>query len=461
MKRKGIDFHGVGFKLFLRFLSLLAIILLLVWLLEFFLYDKIYRNITSSDLAKIDEQVVELYKNNDQKTLRAFSEKENCSIIIYHKLGDNVDILFSTLRNNSEEDFNQKLKNMAQNLRREDQTRYYLEENGIETFNCGRVAKIDGNNVYFYTCGVVTVVDQTTRVMTFVLMIVSLVSLVVTLGVWFVLAKDISRPIKKLSQKAQTLSKGNLNVEFDSFDFTEVSQLSSTLNYSISEIKKSDEIQKDVIQNVSHELRTPLTMIRSYTELLQDFSGDDPQKRKEHLKIISEQTDRLETLVADMIDLSKFQSKTMTFDLKEFDLSESLKKIEQTYKTRYEKGGYVFKFKIAKGVKITADKQRIEQVIMNLINNAINYSKENKNISINLTNKDGVCFEVVDHGIGIPQKDLPKIFERHFRSTNSQRTTAGSGVGLSIVKEILDYHGFKIEVQSQEGKGSTFSIKFN
>ena len=376
--------------------------------------------------------------------------------------GENINILFSTLRNNSEDDFNKKLKDMAQSLLQEGQTRYYLEEKGIETFNCGRVARIDGNDMYFYTCGVVTVVDQTPRVITFVLFIVSLVSLIVTLGVWFVLAKDISRPIKKLSQKAQTLSKGNLDVEFDSFDFTEVSQLSSTLNYSISEIKKSDEIQKDVIQNVSHELRTPLTMIRSYTELLQDFSGDDPQKRKEHLRIISEQTAKLETLVADMIDLSKLQSKTMTFDLKEFDLSESLKMIEEGYKTRYEKDGYVFKFKIAKGVKIVADKQRIEQVIMNLINNAINYSKDDKNIAVNLTNgKNGVRLEVVDHGIGISQKDLPQIFERHFRSTNSQRTTVGSGVGLTIVKEILDYHKFGIEVQSQEGKGSTFSIKFN
>lgn len=439
----------------------MAIILLLVWLLEFFLYDNIYRNITSSDLAKIDSQVVELYKNKDFKTLKSFSDTQNCSIIIYNKLGDNVDILFSTLRNNSEEDYNQKLKDMAQSLRKVDEIKYYLDEDDVETFNCGRVEKIDGNNVYFYTCGVVSVVDQTARVMTFVLLIVSLVSLIVTLGVWFVLAKDISRPITKVSQKAQTLSQGNLDVEFDSFDYTEVSQLSSTLNYSIAEIKKSDEIQKDVIQNVSHELRTPLTMIRSYTELLQDFSGDDPQKRKEHLRIISEQTDRLEMLVKDMIDLSKLQSKTMSFDRVDFDLSKTLEGVEEAYRTRYEKDGYKFKFEIAKDVKINADKQRIEQVIMNLLNNAINYSKEDKNIAVNLT-KTETCaqLEIVDHGIGIAEKDLPQIFARHFRSTNSQKTTAGSGVGLTIVKEILDYHGFKIDVQSEINKGSTFKITF-
>ena len=220
MKRKLIDVHGIKFKLFLRFLSLLAIILLLVWLLQFFLYANIYRNITSKDLAKIDEQVVSLYENGDLTTLKNYSNKNNCSIVIYSKLGDSIDIRFSTLRNNTEGAFNQKLKDMAQNLRKESSTRYYLEEDGTETFNCGRVEKIDGNNVYFYTCGVVSVVDQTPRVMTFVLLIVSLVSLLVTLGVWFVLAKDISRPITKLSEKAATLASGNLGVEFDSFDYT-------------------------------------------------------------------------------------------------------------------------------------------------------------------------------------------------------------------------------------------------
>lgn len=439
----------------------MAIILLLVWLLEFFLYDRIYRNITSSDIAKIDEQVVSLYKSGEKKTLSTFSNKDNCSIIIYTKLGDEINILFSTLRTGSEESFNQKLKDMAQKLRRDQTVRYYLEDDDIETFNCGRVERIDGNNVYFYTSGVVSVVDQTPRVMTFVLLIVSLVSLIVTLGVWFVLAKDISKPITKVSQKAQTLSKGNLDVEFDSFEYTEIAQLSSTLNYSIAEIKKSQEIQKDVIQNVSHELRTPLTMIRSYTELLQDFSGDDPQKRQEHLRIISEQTDRLENLVKDMIDLSKLQSKTMTFEKSEFDLSETLKKIEQDYVTRYEKDGYHFSFKIAKNVKIVADKQRIEQVVENLINNAINYSKGDKQIDVNLIKgKNGTRLEIVDHGIGISEQDLPQIFERHFRSTNSQRTTAGSGVGLTIVKEILDYHGFKIEAMSKLEKGSKFIITF-
>lgn len=462
MKHKFVDVHGIKFKLFLRFLSLLAIILLLVWLLQFFVYDKIYRNITSKDLAQIDEQVVDLYENGDLNALKTYSNKNNCSIIVYTKLGDSIDIKFSTLRNYSEEEFNQKLKDMAQNLKRESATRYYLEDNGVETFNCGRVEKIDGNNVYFYTCGIVSVEDQTPRVMTFVLLIVSLVSLIVTLGVWFVLAKDISKPITKVSEKAATLSGGNLDVEFDSFDYTEVAQLSSTLNYSISEIKKSEEIQKDIIQNVSHELRTPLTMIRSYTELLQDFSGDDPQKRKEHLQVISEQTDRLENLVKDMIDLSKLQSKTMVFNKTEFDLSESLKGIEANYKTRYEKDGYKFKFKIAKNIKINADKQRIEQVVINLINNAINYSTDNKNIQVNLQ-KDGenAKLEIIDHGIGISQKDLPQIFDRHFRSTNSQQTTAGSGVGLTIVKEILDYHGYEINVQSQENKGTTFTILFS
>jgi signal transduction histidine kinase len=163
-----------------------------------------------------------------------------------------------------------------------------------------------------------------------------------------------------------------------------------------------------------------------------------------------------------MLDLSKLKSGLTEYNFETFNLSAMLENLQEVYTTQHFANGFTFKLKSIQNVYIKADYKRIEQVIMNLLNNAINYSKENKEIIIELKQQTSNTFRlsIIDHGIGIAKENLSQIFDRHFRATNAKRVAVGSGIGLSIVKQILDAHKFEYGVISEEGKGSTFYINF-
>jgi len=175
-----------------------------------------------------------------------------------------------------------------------------------------------------------------------------------------------------------------------------------------------------------------------------------------------EESDRLENLVNDMIDLSKLQSKTMTYTMQKFDLMEIISKLKNYYEIKFSPQNFKVNFDCNESVFVMADKQRIEQIMINLINNAINYSKQKKQIDVSLKKLDEKTyrFSVKDYGIGIAEEDKKYIFDKHFRSSNAKRVTVGSGIGLSIVKEICQYHNLNYGVESKIGKGSTFYVDF-
>jgi two-component sensor histidine kinase len=216
-------------------------------------------------------------------------------------------------------------------------------------------------------------------------------------------------------------------------------------------------MQKDVIANVSHDLRTPLTMVISYAEMIRDISGEDPEKRTEHLQVIIDEAERLNLLVSDLLEVSRMQSGEMKIEKKEFLLKTAIENILQSYTGFVEQEGYKLIFISRSTGKVFADEARIKQVISNLISNAIKYCGLDRTVEVRMTDEDGyVRCEVSDHGIGIPKKDLRHIWERYYKaSTNYQRSTS-SGLGLSIVKEILLMHGANFGVESALRKGSTF-----
>jgi len=445
----------------------LVVIFMLIWLLQVLFYDKIYETIKTNEVESVNNEISQYYDENNFEGILELSNSTGCTCIIFtveeSESGQYASILFSTARTTDIQRLGADLGEMINKLGSDTTVEFTNMEANNTTLTYGQVKVIDDENVYMYTNAIVSPTDSTVEVLSFTLVIITLVGLIVTVILSVFLSRNISKPIMELSEQAKKLSKGNLDITFHTSGYSEVQQLSKTLNYSIGEIKKGQDIQKEVIQNVSHELRTPLTVIKSYTELLQDYSGDDLQKRQEHLKIIAEETNRLEILVNDMIDLSKMQMDTMTYKNEEFNLVDSLIKFENHYKKEYESKRYTFSFVYPKKFIISADKVRIEQVVTNLINNAVNYSADNKNISVKLFKNKDKEFEldVVDKGIGISVQDQEKIFDRHFRSTVSKRAVAGSGIGLAIVKQILEHYNFKFGVESEIGKGSKFFIKFS
>jgi signal transduction histidine kinase len=289
------------------------------------------------------------------------------------------------------------------------------------------------------------------------LIYITIIAMVLAFLISFFISRRISEPIENITKSAEKLGEGEYGIVFDGGHYSEISKLADTLTYTSLELAKSDNLQKDVIANVSHDLRTPLTMITSYAEMIHDLSGSDPKKRNAHLQVIIDEAERLNKLVTDFLEISRMQSGVQEITLTLFSLKELIENTLQSYTGFVEKEGFKLVFISSGKGMIRADEGRIKQVIDNLVTNAFKYNGRDRTVEVKMFDEEGyVRCEVSDHGIGIPKKDLKYIWERYYRASSNYKRTNSTGLGLSIVKQILLLHGANFGVESALKKGSTF-----
>ena len=267
-----------------------------------------------------------------------------------------------------------------------------------------------------------------------------------------VIARRISRPLAEINESAKALAEGDYAIRFGEQGAREVRELARTLNYAAGELSKVEGLRRDLLANVSHDLRTPLTMIKGYSEVMRDLPGENTP---ENVQIIIDEAERLTNLVNDLLDLSKLEAGVLPLEKTRFNLTESIRGILH----RYDKlADYQFPFLYREEVWVDADELKISQVVYNLVNNAITYSGKDKTITLRQELWQGkVRVSVTDTGEGIPQEKLKDIWERYYKvDKEHKRAQMGSGLGLSIVKNILDMHGGTYGVTSTLGQGSTF-----
>lgn len=279
------------------------------------------------------------------------------------------------------------------------------------------------------------------------------------------ISSHVANPLVKISKNADKLITGEFNMTVRHGEYDEIKTLTENLNAASSEISKTENLRKDLMANVSHDLKTPLTMIKAYAEMIRDLSGNNPEKREKHLQVIIDETDRLTVLVNDMLNLSKLESGVAEMTWEVFDLSQYLGDIVSRFSLLDNMKDYTITLEAEEGIEINADSQKLGQVVYNLVNNAINYIGEDRQVNVRLFRKENgmARFEVADHGVGIPQEQIPYIWERYYkvdRSENYKRVIKGTGLGLSIVKGILTSHCFPFGCESTVGKGSTFWFEF-
>lgn len=321
------------------------------------------------------------------------------------------------------------------------------------------VKNIDANN--YKNCILVLnssimPVSATVNTLRTQLFYITIIMIILSLLLSFSLAKKLSTPIIKINNKAKKFAEGNYDIKFEGDNYKEISELSETLNYASSELAKVENLRQELIANISHDLRTPLTMITGYSEVMRDLPNENTP---ENVQIIIDEAKRLTTLVNDVLDISKIQSGTQELDISECNLTELIKEILLRYTKLTEKDGYLINFeKNEENVIIECDELRLTQVIYNLINNAITYTGENKNITVRQIIKDKtVRIEIIDNGKGISKENLPYIWDRYYKIKGEhKRAQVGTGLGLSIVKGVLELHKFRYGVESEENKGSTF-----
>ena len=273
------------------------------------------------------------------------------------------------------------------------------------------------------------------------------------------ISKLITKPFVKMNEAAKKLAEGNYDADFSGKGYREINELAMTLNYASRELSKTNDLQRDIISNISHDLRTPLTMIKGYSEVMRDIPGENTP---ENVQVIIDETTRLSELVTDMLDLSKLQAGTRKPDLERFSITDTVKDTLTRYEKLIRQDGYRIDLISDGDAVIVADRGMILQVIYNLINNAVNYTGADKQVTVRQdTTKASVRISVTDTGEGIAEQDIEQIWERYYRVDKvHKRATIGTGLGLSIVKEILEIHNASFGVESVIGKGSTFWFEF-
>lgn len=265
-------------------------------------------------------------------------------------------------------------------------------------------------------------------------------------------------PLKKITYAAEQYANGNMHYEFQVDSGDEIGYLAACLNYMASEIARSEDDQKKFVANVSHDFRSPLTSIRGFLEAMLDGTIP-PEMHEKYISLVLNETERLTKLTNGLLTLNNLNTKGLLLNLTEYDINAVIRSTAATFE------GSCTKKKIGIQLVLTgdtmyvkSDKEKIEQVLYNLLDNAIKFSHPDSTIKIESSEKKNKLFiSVKDSGIGIPKDEVNLIWDRFYKSDLSRgKDKKGTGLGLSIVKEIINAHGENINVISTEGVGTEF-----
>lgn len=282
---------------------------------------------------------------------------------------------------------------------------------------------------------------------------VLVILLLFALGMYFI--KSIVRPIQNIGESARRLATGDFSVRIEAERKDEIGELCSVFNYMADELKSADSIKNEFISSISHELRTPLTAIRGWTETISEI--DDPVMRKKGLKIIGKETERLSSMVEELLDFSRMQNGRFSLQKTNIDIIAELSDAVLMYseKAKDDKISIIYEENEAVAI-VNGDKNRLRQVFINIIDNALKYTDAGGTVRIDAELSDGeIVITIKDSGCGISKSDLPKVKNRFYKANNTVR---GSGIGLAVADEIVKMHGGSLDISSELGKGTAIMI---
>ncbi len=472
-------FKSITFKTWGYMIGVVSIILIVMWLLgivflqDFYEYTKeldvkevqveIVKTLSHGDINENYEKILEISREND--IFVEIFDNEGRMIIspyMYFMKGDSQvrmsfgNMMSSIVATNAVKEMITSGENSKViKIKPKEDLQQKNQDNAIMMVN-----KFNADQKTYFVASRASLVpvQSTQDILSRLIVIIMIVILAVSLIIAFAFASTITKPIRKLSVAARQVAAGNYDVNVQVENTDELGVLTNDFNEMTKELGKVDSIRKDLIANVSHELRTPLTMIKGYAETIRDLSGDNPEKREKQLGIIIDETDRLSGLITNMLDLSRLQADRLDFEFEEFNLTKMITKLMERYDI-YTQQGFAFNINLAENVTIKGDYGRLEQVVCNLVDNAINHSLDTQTIDITLT-ENGVL-NVRNFGDVIEPENIRHIWDRYYKIDKSgRRRIAGTGIGLSIVKEILTRHGFKYGVSSDKTNGTNFWVEF-
>ncbi len=457
---------ALRYYVWLYFMVFAVVILVLIWLFQYVFLDRYYEKAKIRDVSKVAESIAnEQDEIARQHTTGKLAFENNLCIVLADGSGNPIIYAnnlgeYSTLYKDITTNHSREIFELKSRFNKQSENEY---TETIENQDSGFKGllfckKVDSGDIgYIFIEGSVKPIDSTVSIIREQLIYITVILINLAFLITLVISKRLSKPITSITNTAKQFAAGDYAVDFTGEGYKEVDELSDVLNNAKNEIRKVSDLRRDLIANISHDLRTPLTMVKAYAEMIRDLSGDNPQKRNEHVQIIIDEADRLSALVDNLLELSKLESGNMELEMTDFSIVDKINDCMTRYTLLIEQNGYDIKYEPDEDRIITADMQKLDQVIYNFINNAINYTGDEKIIRIKQINKPTcVRIEVTDNGSGISKEMLPLVFDRYYRDAKVKRAVVGTGLGLSICKEILKKHGFAFGVSSVEGEGSTF-----
>lgn len=453
--------HSLNSKIWFYLIIFSVIILLSLWLFQVIFLKSYYRWMKNREIDNIINTISQEYNAENVDILDELSFNNNVCIEIIdsnYLLYSSTSQIRGCLIDKDVNDY--QYANKKIDFIKSSNTTFKYETTNPRFHNQTLIyGKKLANNLIVFVTSSLEPIDSTTGILASQLIYVTIGVFLLSFLVAYFISKKISGPIIKISKSAKEIANGNYDVKFDtSSNIAEINQLAETLNETSLELSKTENLRRELMANVSHDLKTPLTMIKAYAEMARDLNNKNIKKRTDNLNTIIDETDRLNLLVNDILELSKVQANVDKLNIEQFNLIDLIQTILNRYDYLKTTENYNFKFEYDTNIVVKADKKRIEQVIYNLINNAINHTGKDKLVIIKVKNiNDGVKVEITDTGKGIDKKDLDLIWDKYYKVDKSyKRETNGTGLGLSIVKNILINHNFKYGVDTIINKGTTF-----
>jgi len=295
-----------------------------------------------------------------------------------------------------------------------------------------------------------------------------LIGFVISIVISLIISKTLLSPIQGMTKAAEAMADGDFSRKIKVESEDEIGILANTFNdmatqieTMLEELKNAEELRREFVANVSHELRTPLTNIRSYAETISDDRDIPQETEEEFLRVIINESDRMTKIVQDLLELSRFDSGASELTVEEFSMEKSLRDVYSAIALDARKRDHVVNLELEwKLPNVRGDRAKIEQVLMNIMSNALKYTPNGGTIGILSGSSNGVVWvKIEDTGVGIPQDDMDRVFDRFYRVDKARsRESGGTGLGLSIAKEIIARHGGDIKIESAAGIGTSVTV---
>ncbi len=469
---------GIKRKLMTHLMLLVTLIIGMLWLCQIVWLDDLYRWQKKRQVEAACESVVQnLESPRLDRLMEHYASRNDMCIILLEKSGSTIcassDIRSCLIHRMSNRSLNywcdmapmdgsMLLQLFDVQLNENTNIHEYvgdvppIENGATQSLLCARRVELPGGGeAYLLLNTIITPLDTTVETLRMLLAVITLVTIALAIVLASFTTRRISQPIIRTNEAARALSRSQYAPPREARAYREIAELNETLHQAAEELSQVEHLQHELIANISHDLRTPLTMIGGYAEVMRDIPGE---ATPENLQIVIDETNRLTSLVNELLDFSRLQTGHTGLECAPFDLTASVQAIAQRVAKLVESDGYIVQFTPQSHVWVNADEKRIGQVVYNLVGNALTYTGKDRTVTIAQTIRgSAVRMSITDTGKGIAPEEIPLIWNRYYRAHEShKRAIIGSGLGLSIVRSVLEKHGANFGVDSRLGEGTTF-----